>query len=59
MLSYSQRGEHLTFTYIMYVIVKLQCCTPETNLILYVNYISIKFKIFLRKNDNPTDYIHI
>ena len=26
----------------MYINVKLLCCTPETNIVLYVNYISVK-----------------
>ena len=31
-------GDH----FVMYLIVRSLCCTPETNLILYINYISIK-----------------
>lgn len=38
-------GEHS----IMYIIVGSLCCSPETNLILYVNYSSIKNKNKLKK----------
>ena len=31
-------GDH----FVMYIIVKSPCCTPETNIILCVNYTSIK-----------------
>ena len=34
-------GDH----FIMYVNVKSLCNTPETNIILYINYISIKNKV--------------
>lgn len=35
---YPSRGEH----FIKYIIVKSLCYTLETNVILYVNYISMK-----------------
>ena len=33
-------GDH----FVMYLTAESVCCTPETNLILYVNYTSIKIK---------------
>ena len=35
--NYTYNGEHC----VMYKIVESLCCTPETNIILYVNYTSI------------------
>ena len=41
----------------MYMIVKSLCCTPEINIILYVNYTSIKcFKSKCGKKD-PIDLL--
>lgn len=40
-------GEH----FIMYIIIKSLCCT-ETNIILYVNYTSIKLKYIYVENTN-------
>ena len=39
--------------FIMYLIVRSLCCTPETNIILYINYTSIK-RMF--NNANKTLY---
>lgn len=36
--NYTYPGEHL----VMCIIVQSLCCIPEVNIILYVNYISIK-----------------
>jgi len=35
---YTYSSEH----WVVYRIVKSVCCTPETNIILYVNYTSVK-----------------
>ena len=40
-------GDH----FIMYINVKLKCSVPETNIILYVNYVSIK--IFKKERKLP------
>lgn len=36
--NYMHRSEHL----VMYMNVESQCCTPETNILLYANYTSMK-----------------
>jgi len=38
--SYTYHGEHL----VVYINIESLCCTPEANIILYVNYTSIKKK---------------
>ena len=35
-------GDYFT----IYTYIELLCCTPETNVIVYVNYISIKRDMF-------------
>ena len=41
--NYPHHGKHR----VMHKIVESQCCTSKTNIILYVNYNSIKNKQFL------------
>ena len=39
----------ITFTHlVIYTYIKSLCCTPETNTMLYINYISIKTFIIFR-----------
>lgn len=38
--NYTDHDEH----FVMHTVVKALCCTPETNMILYVNYTSIRNK---------------
>lgn len=51
--NYTDCGEH----FVMYIVVKSLCCGPETNIILYINYTSIK-KIFILLELN-VELVHV
>lgn len=53
--NYTYCDEH----FIMFIIVDSLCCTPETNILLYVNYTSLlkneklRFRLLVMKGMSP------